>query len=128
MVAGPDFSVWVDMPISQQIYNVYRSRLLMAYWQRMGINVIPLLTWSDNFSYDFCFDGVTGGTVIISTVGVMNSELKQHYWEQGVKEMLRQVNVSTVLIYGNTIDLSFGNINVKYYEHQVYRGGQDNGR
>ena len=127
-VAGPDFSVWADMPIAQQIFNVYRSRLLMAYWQKQGVNVIPLLTWSDDFSFDFCFDGVRGGTVIISTVGVMNSEKKQHLWKRGATEMLSRVEPKTILIYGNKIDFDFGNVDVIYYEHQVYRGGKGYGR
>ena len=57
-VLSPDFSLYTDMPMAMQIWNTYRSRLLGQYWQDNGINVIPTVSWSDERSYSFCFDGL----------------------------------------------------------------------
>lgn len=41
-----DFSMYLDMPKAQQIWNCWRNRV-MAYWmQRNGINVIPNACWA----------------------------------------------------------------------------------
>ena len=32
-VCAPDFSLYLDMPMATKIWNVYRSRLITAYWQ-----------------------------------------------------------------------------------------------
>ena len=37
----PDFSLFTDYPRAVQIYNHYRKHLIGAYWQSMGITVIP---------------------------------------------------------------------------------------
>lgn len=33
---SPDFSLYVDMPIEEQFYNVFRNRWVGAYWQSLG--------------------------------------------------------------------------------------------
>lgn len=42
-VLTPDFSTYMDMPEAMRIYNVFRSRLIGAYWQSCGLKVIPTL-------------------------------------------------------------------------------------
>lgn len=44
-VVSPQFSMYVDMPLSTQIWSVYRSRWCGAYWQSLGITVIPDVQW-----------------------------------------------------------------------------------
>ena len=53
----PDFSLFTDYPRAVQIYNHYRKHLIGAYWQSMGITVIPSICWSDHDSFEWCFDG-----------------------------------------------------------------------
>lgn len=40
-VFTPDFSVYVDMAMPQQLYNVYRGRTVGRIWQKAGLNVVP---------------------------------------------------------------------------------------
>ena len=56
-VLTPDFSLYTDFPKALQIYNHYRKHWLGAYWQMCGIRVIPTISWSDEESYSWCFDG-----------------------------------------------------------------------
>ena len=117
-VFSPDFSLYLDMPKPLQIYNVYRSRLLGAYWQSEGINVIPTLSWSDENSFDFAFDGLEkGGTVTVSTVGILKNEQAKEIWTNGMTEMIKRVNPKKILIYGKPIDFDFGNIDVVYFKN-----------
>lgn len=36
-VLAPDFSTYMDMPEAMKIWNVFRSRLIGAYWQACGL-------------------------------------------------------------------------------------------
>ena len=55
---SPDFSMFVDMPIALQLYSVFKNRWCGAYWQSLGLKVIPTVSWGDERSFDFCFEGV----------------------------------------------------------------------
>lgn len=73
-VCTPDFSTYTDFPKAIQIYNHYRKHWLGAYWQENGINVIPTISWSDEDSFEWCFDGEpAGGMVAVSSVGTQGN-------------------------------------------------------
>ena len=56
-VCTPDFSTYTDYPKIIQIYNHFRKHWLGAYWQANGVTVIPTISWSDESSFEWCFDG-----------------------------------------------------------------------
>ncbi|MGQ7329867.1 DUF4417 domain-containing protein, partial [Streptococcus suis] len=73
-VLTPDFSLYQDMPIAMQIWNVYRSRLIGQMMQNYGCTVIPTVSWSRHESFVFCFDGLPrNATLAVSTIGVKKS-------------------------------------------------------
>lgn len=117
-VATPDWSLYLDMPLAMQIWNVYRSRLIGQIMQDMGMKVLPTLSWSDKRSYEFCFDGIPkGGTVFTSTVGVMRDENAQQYWIDGMTEAMKRVKPKHVVVYGKPIDFNWGDTTVQYIEN-----------
>lgn len=123
-VFTPDFSLYLDMPIAMQIWNVYRSRLLGQTWQKQGFKVIPTLSWSDERSYDFCFDGLPEtGTFAVSTVGVMRDAEAKRIWTEGMTEALKRVKPTTLICYGTKIDFSFG-CEVKYIDNHNVEWGR----
>ena len=73
-VMTPDFSMFTDYPVAVQLYNHWRKHHLGAYWQSLGLTVIPSICWSGHDSYAWCFDGeLVGGTVAVSSVGTQKS-------------------------------------------------------
>ena len=104
----PDFSLYLDMPLAVQIWNVYRSRLIGQIMQDNCITVIPTLTWSTIDSYDFCFDGIEkGGTVSVSTTGVKESDFSKNIWFDGMTEAIKRIEPSHVIVYGGDIGYKF---------------------
>lgn len=98
----PDFSLYTDWPKALQIYNHYRKQWLGAYWQSMGLQVIPTIAWSDKESFDWCFDGTPkGATVAVSSVGTQNSKETKQLFLDGWFQMLDRVQPETVIFYGN---------------------------
>lgn len=69
-VMTPDFSMFTDYPKAVQVYNHWRKHQLGAYWQSMGMTVIPTIGWLDKDSYSWCFDGEP----MHSTVAVSSEE------------------------------------------------------
>lgn len=101
-VCAPDFSTYTDMPIAMQIYNHYRKHWLAAYWQLHGMTVYPTISWSDESSYDWCFDGEpVGGIVAVSSVGTQKDKASKRLFLRGYDEMMKRLAPNWVIFYGN---------------------------
>jgi hypothetical protein len=99
---SPDFSLYTNRPVVEQIINTYRNRWCGALWQREGSTVIPTVSWSDGASFDFCFDGLEEGTVVaVSTVGVRDLPAG---FMRGYREMVRLVHPGAVVCYGTPFE------------------------
>lgn len=100
-VLTPDFSLYADMPRAMKIWNVYRSRLIGQMMQDYGINVIPTLQYAGADTLDWCFEGIEGGgTVAVSTVGVMKDGEARGLWAAGMRRALEIIQPKTVVCYG----------------------------
>ena len=104
-VCTPDFSTYTDFPKAIQIYNHYRKHWLGAYWQENGINVIPTISWSDEASFEWCFDGEpAGGMVAVSSVGTQGNRRATRLFEAGYEEMKRRLQPIQIIMYGSVPD------------------------
>lgn len=100
-VCSPDFSGYLDFPKALQILAHFRKHWLGAFWQMHGIEVIPTIGWSDESSFDWCFDGEpVGSTVAISSVGTQNDPETKELFKAGYIEMLRRLKPSTIIFQG----------------------------
>lgn len=110
-VLAPDFSLYTDFPKPLQIYNHYRKHWLGAYWQMLGINVIPTICWSNQESFEWCFDGEpTHSVVAISSVGTQNGTEKKQCFLDGYFEMIKRLEPTQIIFYGRVPDECKGNI------------------
>lgn len=126
---SPDFSLYLDMTMPTKIWNVYRSRLLGAWYQAKGIKVIPTIQWAEPATYKFCFRGLEqGGTIAVSTIGVKEDDNALAIWHDGMAECIKRLKPKTVLVYGGKLDFDYGKTKVVYYEnHQLekWHDGRD---
>lgn len=119
-ILSPDFSLYMDMPMPMKIWNIYRSRQIGAYYQSMGLKVIPTISWAEPATYDFCFLGIPQGSVVaVSTIGVKENKDALAVWKDGMREMIEQIKPSTILVYGGKLDFNYGKIKVVYFENKV---------
>lgn len=104
-VCSPDFSTYTDMPLAMQIYNHYRKHWLAAYWQMHGLTVYPTISWSDESSYEWCFDGEpVGGIVAVSSVGTQANAESKRLFLRGYDEMMKRLEPAWVIFYGKVPD------------------------
>lgn len=115
-VCTPDFSLYTDMPLLLQMYSVFKNRWCGAFWQSQGLNVIPTISWSDERSFSFCFDGIeTGSIVSISTHG--NRKCKEEFM-LGYNKMLEKIKPCAILCYGKPFEEMKGNLIVFPYKRR----------
>ena len=116
----PDFSLYMDMPMPMKIWNIYRSRQIGAYYQSKGIKVIPTISWAEKETFEFCFRGIPKGSIVsVSTIGVKENPDALQVWKDGMVEMVKQIEPSTILVYGGRLDFDYGNIKVVEFENKV---------
>lgn len=119
-VLTPDFSLYMDMPISMKIWNVFRSRLIGQIMQDEGLIVIPTVSWAEPETFDFAFAGLPeGGVMSISTVGVKQNKEAFEIWKVGTTELIKRKKPSTLLVYGGAVDFDFGDTKVLYFSNEV---------
>lgn len=77
-VIGPDFSAYTNLPLIQQMFNLYRNKALTAYYQKLGINVIPNARWFNDKGLFRFNNGLNGlpkhSTIAITTHNCINSQ------------------------------------------------------
>ena len=62
------------------------------------MHVIPTISWCDERTFDFAFDGIgSGGVVAVSTIGTNGNE---ETFVQGYMKMIEIVKPNAVLMYG----------------------------
>ena len=101
-VISPDFSMLLNMPQAQQIWNCWRNKALTYYMQRNGINTIPNVGWSDASSYEWAFAGIPEDSVLaVTSQGCMG---KNHVCKQsfvnGLHELARRKHPEKLVVYG----------------------------
>ena len=128
-VLTPDFSLYLDMPVAMQVWNIYRSRLIGQIMQDYDLTVIPTVSWAGEESFDFCFDGLPkNATLAISTIGVKQNKEQLKIWEEGVTEMINRLNPKRIVVYGGKVEYDYKDIEVVCFENATTERMKNNGR
>lgn len=125
-ILSPDFSLYMDMPMPMKIWNIYRSRQIGAYYQSQGIKVIPTISWAEPETFEFCFQGIPKGSIVsVSTIGVKQNSDALKVWEDGMREMIKVIEPSAILVYGGELDFDYGDIKVIHFDNKVTKKWSD---
>ena len=134
-VISPDFSLYTDFPRALQILSCYRRQWCGAYWQSLGLDVIPDVVWGDEESYSFCFEGIPKHSVVaVSSVGVSNDRdwngSAGEMFRKGYDEMLKRLEPTKVIFYGTLLDGLGGDIIrvPSFYEQRRAKLGERRGK
>lgn len=104
----PDFSVFTNMPRALQIESVFKNRWCGAFWQSKGLKVIPTVSWGDERSFDFCFDGIEEGSIV--AVCTYYRENCEEEFMLDYNEMMKRIKPSVVLCYDEPFKAMKGNV------------------
>ena len=104
----PDFSLYRDMPLAMQIWNIYRSRAIGHWLQSEGIEIIVNIRYGDERTYRICCDGVPEDCVIaIGTHGTLKGTIDRHYLLEGLDKVIKIIHPKAIVIYGAAPDKYF---------------------
>ena len=101
--------------------------------ERERILTIPVASWTDEESFEWCFDGLPHHSVIaISSNGCLKGECKtaKETFIKGVFELNRRKSPVTILICGPHIKELDSLTNIRYYKsfsQRLYERLQKNG-
>lgn len=119
-IITPDFSMYYDMPVIMQMWNLFRGRVIGYYLTRLGYIVVINVRWTDKRSYSYCFAGIRQGRIVaVSTLGCLRSNEDKALFLPGLEELIKRIHPKTIILYGSLSD-DIKDIFVKYDQHYVF--------
>lgn len=101
MVIAPDFSLYLDQSRTLNLFQLYQNRVVTAYWQQQGLNVIPSVSWGNANSFKYCFDGLPQNSVLaLGGLGNAHHQSMIKLWEYGVQQTIDRLQPKALIIYG----------------------------
>ena len=108
-VISPDFSLYRDMPLVMQQWNVYRSHAVGHWLQRNGIPVITNVRWSDERTYELCCMGTPHCTAIaVGSHGCVKTKDDRKYFIRGLDYVIKTLTPTEIIVYGTAPEDIFG--------------------
>lgn len=136
-VLSPDFSMYLEMAPVMQLYNVFRNRWCGAYWASKGMRVVPTVSWGDESTFNFCFEGIEKGSVVaVSTYMASahdNRQGQKEWFMAGYDEMLRCIEPEKIICYntpfpemrGGIVYVDYGQGSWKNMSYERSRSKED---
>lgn len=130
VVIMPDFSTYLELPKAVRIYQKYRMHWIGAYWQEMGLTIIPTIRTGLEEDWKWTFDGYpTKSIVAVSNVGCNQILWKKREWIRGYYKMLELLEPTKILFYSNSYpegldgNIEFIKYNIRKSEERKEIGG-----
>ena len=98
-VCEPDFSIWADDPPAIQLFAVYRARWVARYWQEHGLDVIPCLNWSDEWSYEWAWAGLPS-EIPVAAIECRSCGANREEFNEGLAAACESNQIGNLIIYG----------------------------
>lgn len=108
-VICPDFSLYRDMPLVMQLWNIYRSHAIGRWLQDNGVDVIANVRFGDERTYEACCYGVPqNGIIAVGSHGCLRYKEEKEYFIKGLDYVVKHLNPKTIIVYGAAPEDVFG--------------------
>lgn len=108
-VICPDFSLYRDMPLVMQLWNIYRSHAIGRWLQDNGIDVIANIRFGDERTYEACCYGVPkNGIIAVGSYGCIRRKEEKQYFIRGLEYVVKNLKPNTIIVYGTAPEDIFG--------------------
>ena len=129
-VISCDFSIYANMPLVMQKYNIYMGRALANWLIENNVKVIPNVRLGDERTYRFAFDGLFKGDIIaIGTVGTIKKKEDRKLILNAIKKTIDVLKPSDVIIYGclpKEVMNNYPKVNFHIYESNNFKKLKEN--
>lgn len=104
----PDFSLYRDMPLVMQLWNIYRSRAIGHWLQKNGVKVIPNIRFGDKRTFRICCDGISKHCVIaVGSHGNLKNPIDRKIFLEGLDVVVKRLQPKAIVVYGSAPDKHF---------------------
>ena len=133
---SPDFSLYRDMPMPVQTYNLFRSKAIGYWLQANGIKVIPNVRWGGKASYfEACAGVEKDKTIAIGSHGNVKNIENRQWLNDGLDTIIKILTPKSIVFYGAvppsvTCMANMQGINIipfESYTSRAYKEGRTNG-
>lgn len=108
-VITPDFSLYRDMPLVEQLHNIYRSRALGHWLQRNGVPAVANVRWGDERTFEACCAGVPkNSTIAVGSHGCIKLNREREFFADGLEYVVKELTPKCIIVYGTAPDSIFG--------------------
>ena len=108
-VITPDFSLYRDMPLVMQYWNIYRSRAIGHWIQENEIPVIVNVRYGDERTYATSCLGVPGSCAIaVGSHGCLKLLRDRELFINGLDYTVGQLHPKAIVVYGASPESVFG--------------------
>jgi len=108
-VISPDFSLYRDMPLVMQNWNIYRSHAVAVWLQSEDVPVIANVRWGDERTYSVCCLGVPhGASIAVGSHGCIKLLRERKHFINGLEYVVKKLMPKTIIVYGTAPDSVFG--------------------
>lgn len=129
-VIAPDYSIYSDMPLVMQFWNIYRVRTIHVWLNSIGINCIFNIRWGDYRTYDVAFYGIEKhSTLAVGSHGLIQNPFQRHLFINGFSEMIKRLEPKNLIVYGPLTNemkeyCEKYSVNVLHFNSEQYVGHQ----
>lgn len=107
-VISPDFSLYRDMPLVMQYWNIYRNHAVATWLQNNGIKVIPNIRYGDERTFTTACLGIEKhGTIAIGSHGCIKILKDREIFVTGLDIVVQTVEPRIIVVYGSAPDYIF---------------------
>ena len=118
----PDWSLYRDMPLVMQLWNIYRSRAIGAWLQANDVKVIPNIRYGDRRTFKVCTDGLKKHSVIaVGTHGTLKNIEDRTIFINGLDFVVQHINPVAIVVYGacpDSIFQKYRDMGIKIYHFE----------
>lgn len=127
-VISPDFSIYRDMPLVMQYWNIFRSRAIAVWLINNGINVIPNIRTGDERTFQVACEGIERNSIIaIGSHGCIKCKDDREYFVKSLEYIINTLTPKIIILYGaKPIDIFQKyekNIRIINFKNEFYSKG-----
>lgn len=101
-IITPDFSLYRDMPLVMQYWNIYRSRAFGFALEEAGSEVLVNVRFGDERTFDVSCLGVPNNSIIaFGSHGNIKNPIDRSIFIQGSLHAINKLQPKAVVIYGS---------------------------
>lgn len=97
----PDYSVYYDLDLMDQVYRTYIGKMYADIWSRNGFTVVPSLVLGSKELLPFATYGIAKGSTIAVQIQAHSGDTSQDKVDEWtIKEAIEIIKPKNILVYG----------------------------